>query len=135
METRQCVNSTPPRLQHCRKEWKRGGVWTPHRLVFDATGRRNEAACGFHAISLSMPQGGETTRRRGIRATSLGSRLLPGPGCSSSFAFSNYWLLGWSVSCQPSDWSMTCEGDEVALTSLNEGRGSRWLGCSQWGGC
>ena len=63
-ETGQHVDSTPPRLQRHRKEWKRGGVWTPHRLVFDATGRINEAACGFHAVSLSMLQeGGETTRR------------------------------------------------------------------------
>jgi hypothetical protein len=58
-------SATPPRLQCRRKEWKRGGVWTPHRLVFDATGRINEAACGFHAVSLLMLQeGGETTRRR-----------------------------------------------------------------------
>ena len=65
VEARQHVDSTLPRLQRRRKEWKRGGVWTPHRLVFDATGRRNEAACGFHAVSSSMLQeGGETTRRR-----------------------------------------------------------------------
>jgi hypothetical protein len=64
-ETRRRVDSTPPRLQRRRKEWKRGGVWTPHRLVFDATGRINEAACGFHAVSLSMLQeGGETTKKQ-----------------------------------------------------------------------
>jgi len=64
-ETRQRVDSTPPRLQRRRKEWKRGGVWTPHRLVFDATGRINEAACGFHAVSLSMLQeGGKTTKKQ-----------------------------------------------------------------------
>ena len=64
-ETRQRVDSTPPRLHRHRKEWKRGGVWTLHRLIFDATGKINEAACGFHAVSLSMLQeGGETTRRR-----------------------------------------------------------------------
>jgi hypothetical protein len=64
-ETRQHMDSTPPRLQRRRKEWKRGGVWTPHRLVFDATGRINEAACGFHAVSLSMLQeGGKTTKKQ-----------------------------------------------------------------------
>jgi len=65
VEAGQRVDSTLPRLRCRRKAWKRGGVWTPHRLVFEATGRRNEVVCGFHAVSLSIPQqGGETTRRR-----------------------------------------------------------------------
>ena len=87
-ETGRRVGSMPPRLQRPRKEWKRGGVWTPHRLVFEATGRRNEAVCGFHAVSLSMPQqGGETTRRRvGVTRPRcvLGSSLVlaPTPRCS-----------------------------------------------------
>ena len=87
-ETRRRVGSMPPRLRRPRKEWKRGSVWTPHRLVFDATGRRNEAACGFHAVSSSMPQqGGETTRRRvGFTRPRcvLGSSLVPPqpPRCS-----------------------------------------------------
>ena len=41
-------------------------MWFP-RLVVDVPGRmgNDEAACGFHAVSSSMPQeGGETTRRR-----------------------------------------------------------------------
>ena len=64
VETRQRVDSTPPRLR-CKGKEKRGGIWFPCRLVVDAARRRgsNEAACGFHA-------------------TSLGSGLLPGPGCS-----------------------------------------------------
>ena len=124
------MDSTPPRLR-CHGKDKRGGMWFPCRLVVDAAGRRrnNEAACGFHA-------------------TSLGSGLLPGHGCSprpnpplfpSLFAFSNYWLLSGSVSWQPSDWSMSWAramvgGDDVAPTSLNEGRGNRWLGGSRRGG-
>jgi hypothetical protein len=96
METRQRVDSTPPRVRGHGKE-TRGGMWFPCRLVVDAAGRRgNEAACGFHA-------------------TSLGSGLLPGPGCSPCsnspvvpfLVRLNYWLLSWSVSWQPSDWSMT----------------------------
>ena len=144
------MNSTPPRLQRRRKEGKRGGVWTPHRLVFDATGRRNEAACGFHAVSSSMPQeGGETTRRRvgftrprWVLDSSLVPVVLLAPTSAmfpSSFTFSNYWLLSWLVSWQLSDWSMTwvraMVGDgDVAPTSLNERRGSRWLGGSRRGG-
>ena len=121
-ETRRHVGSTPPRLQHCWKEGKQGGVWTPRHLVFDAAGRRrnkaaygfhaasslmlqkeekrggvwfpcrlvvnaagwmgnNEAACGLHAVSSSMPQeGGETMRRRvGFTRPHrvLGSSLVP----------------------------------------------------------
>ena len=62
-ETGRRVGSMPPRLRRPRKEWKRGGVWTPHRLVFDAAGRSgNEAACGLHTASSSMPREGETRR-------------------------------------------------------------------------
>ena len=144
------MDSTPPRLQRRRKKWKRGGVWTPHRLVFDTTGRRNEAACGFHAVSLSMLQeGGETTRWRvGFTRPRwvLDSSLVPvvlliptPPLFPSLFAFSNYWLMSWSVSWQLLDWSMTWAramvgGDDMTPTSLNEGRGSRWLGGSRRGG-
>jgi hypothetical protein len=208
-ETRRRVGSTPPRLRCPRKEGKRGGVWAPHRLVFDAPEKRgneaacglhtasssmapekrgNKAACGLHTTSSSTPQEGVKTRRRvdstpprlrchgkdkrggmwfpcrlvvdaagrrgnneaacGFHATSLGSGLLPSPGCSprpdpplfpSLFAFSNYWLLSGSVSWQPSDWSMSWAramvgGDDVAPTSLNKGRGNRWLNGSRRGG-
>ena len=79
VEMRRHVDSTLPGLR-CHGKDKRGSMWFPCRLIVDAAGRRgnNEAACGFHA-------------------TSLGSRLLPGPGCSprpnpllfpSLFAFS-----------------------------------------------
>ena len=58
-ETRRHVGSTPPRLRCPRKERKRGSVWTPHRLVFNAAGRsENEAACGLHTASSSMPREG-----------------------------------------------------------------------------
>ena len=49
-----------------QKEEKRGGMWFPCHLVVNAAERmgNNEAACGLHAVSSSMPQeGGETMRR------------------------------------------------------------------------
>ena len=78
VETRRRVDSTPPRLRSHGKE-KRGGMWFSCRLVIDTTARRgnNEAACGFHATSL---------------CSRLNSPVVP------LLAFSNYWLLSWSVS-------------------------------------
>ena len=47
-ETRRRVGSTPPRLRCPRKGGKRGGVWTPHCLIFDAPEKGgNEAAYGL----------------------------------------------------------------------------------------
>ena len=64
-ETRRRVDSTPPRLRCSREEGRRGGVWAPHCLVFDAPGKRgNEAACGLHTASSSMPQKRGEMRRR-----------------------------------------------------------------------
>jgi hypothetical protein len=75
---RQRVDFTLPHLQHC-KEKKRGSMWTPHCLIFDAAERKkggkqggmwfpcrlvidaagqmgnDEAACGFHTASSSTP--------------------------------------------------------------------------------
>jgi len=62
-ETRRHVDFMPPRLRCRGKEGKRGGVWAPCRLVFDAPGKSgNEAACGLHTTSSSMPREGETRR-------------------------------------------------------------------------
>ena len=134
VEAGQRVDSTLPRLRCRRKAWKRGGVWTPHRLVLDATGRINEAACGFHAVSSSMPQkGGETTRRRvGFTRPRfvLGSSLVLAPTPPLfHFLSSGCWHHRIGHDMGDGDGG----GDDVAPTSLNEGRGSRWLGGSRRG--
>ena len=64
-ETRRRVGSTPPRPRCHGEGEKRGGVWTPCRLVLDAVVKKgNKVECGFHAASSSMTQGRGETRRR-----------------------------------------------------------------------
>jgi hypothetical protein len=129
------------------------GLHAASDLILDALGRRemrwNVASMPSPRPS-TMPQEGGETKRGHVGFTRphwvLDSSLVPVFLLTlipllflSSFTFANYWLLSWLVSWQLSDWLMTWAramvgGDDGAPTSLNEGRGSRWLGGSRWGG-
>ena len=103
-ETSRHVDSMTPRLRHCGKEGKRGGMWPARRLVFDAAERRkrrqrvvstSRRRCprkdGKRRGSVWFPRclvidaagrGGNDEAACGFHATPPGSGLLPGPGCS-----------------------------------------------------